>query len=388
MRKIITFIVVVLFIISLSSCTKLPQDYFTNETRDSVDDALVLFETYVNHLKEYYEETYPNVSDFSYITLEDGYQTVTPYDDEYHRDDLVNYAITNHTSVLAYNDMARVLEQVDDIILFMNEECAKLKEGTYCESENNENLNLMFQMEEDELVVEYVIEELRNYTTVTLHFKTEEEKVILEFDLELQLKSEDHIRSFARLHYKEDDYEKSSIQEEIPGGYVSEINHDLENNKFYRTIKRNGYYYLWYYVDGEQYHVTTTDEIKDSYTTEGFNYFTYTLFNGNKKVYEYSKENEEFFINLLELPGWDRLVIDDNNFTYTLYNGIQEIDNLTARVEFDHGEYVYVNTCNPFDIGLDMPFTLTLIDDKEEYITENFISIIDESGFPLPGIEE
>lgn len=388
MKKITTAILVFLFIISLSSCAKLPQDYFTNETRDSVDDALILFETYTDHIKEYYEETYPTESSLGNISLVEGYEIVTPYEDEYHRDDFVNYHLTDHRYIKATNDMTRVLYQVDEIISFVEDECTKLKEGAYCESDNNEGVSLMFQMEEEELVFEYVIEELRNITITTFHFRTEEDKVVLEFKHDSKSKSTDSILGTMDLYYKEDDYEKSSVSDAIPGGFESEIKHDLKNEKFYRVLKRNGFYYLWYIADDEQYSVITTNEFKDSYTTEDLSYFTYTKFNGNKKVYEYNKEDEEFFINLLEFPGWDRIEIDDSNFTYRIYNGTQEINNLAVRFEFTRGQYVYVNTSNPFDLGLDMPFTLTLIEEKEEYITENFISIIEESGIPLPGIQE
>ncbi len=375
-------------LVFLSGCAKLPQDYFTNTTRDSIDDALVLLKGYKDDLQEYYTETYPNEFVYSDISGIDGYETVNPSKAEYDRDEFVNYNLTDHRRHGQFSHLSVVLTQIDEVIT-LAEKCDKLKEGVFCASDEEDGASIMFQMEEKQLVFVYNVDiERRTYRTVfEYHFQMEDEKVVLTHHYDMKSKSTDGIIEELDLEYKEDNYENSTLYQKLPNATTYMYKHDIQNEKFYNIIKTSQFYTLSYITTDEYFAITTQNNSKDTYIEDDFELFTYEKYNGNKKVFGYDGDNNEFFVNLSEISGWNRIVRTTNGTTFVLYSDMSVIENLSAMVEFDKGEYAYTRTVNPFNIGLNIPFTVTIINEKEEFITENFISIIDESGFGRPGLD-
>ena len=393
MKKLL-ILFLLLLTVPLTGCANLSDEYFPNETKNSMEEAMALFKTYSDHLENYYDEHYPKgVTD---ITEDERYIAVDTYKDTYSRDELLNYDLTDNRMFLVINEFEFVLYKLDEIYSFGVDECSKTPEGKLCKIEGllDTDNAIMFQMEGTDIVLELIITSDIKVYTHTYYFRYEEDKVTLDYSFTTEVLSSSEITSYRNTYYKEDEVQKSYFKEtgfDIEGKYLEyQEEYNLITGDFTRKHEGKDDCDLWYYnsSNNELYYI---HKVNEDY--EGFNY---TVFNGKKEQIKYYSDRELYWVNFSEIPGWDYLVRKDNSSYFEMYLNNEIPEGLTVAIQFRYGEYVYGefskeeltdDVLNLSKFGLSLPYSNQFFADKESFIIDNFNTILEDAGMELPGMD-
>ena len=394
MKKLL--IIFLLFLtIPLTGCADLSDEYFPNDTRNSMDEAMDLLKTYSDHLEDYYDEHYPNSDEMFDIKIAEGYVPLNAYKDSYTRDELVNYHLTDSRWFMLENEFKFAMFHLDNIFSFGVDECKNTVEGKYCKYKEVTNNEIMFQLEGNELFIKLILtNDLQEYTH-KYHFRYEDELVSLDYSFIGMDTSVDEILSYRYLYYKEDEIQKSifRVPNHTPGGdyieYQEEYN--LVTGDYTRKHETNEECELWYYnaINNELYHINKVNE--------DFENFVYIIFNGTKEQIKYSSSLASYSINFSEISGWDYLERVNDSHDFKMYHNNTLIDGLTVRIQFSCGEFVHGSfnvdefendVLNLSNYEFSFPYSNQFYIDKETFFVENFNQIIEDANMELPGYDK
>lgn len=380
-------VLIVITIFSLSGCTDLPQDNFTNETRDHLDEAMDVFEPYKDHLQQYYENTYPDFGLMHDISEAESYIYVEPYKDRYFRQELLNYHINDDRYFMSENVVQVALAQVDRIYNFGVTMCKNPKEGAYCTNNEVNGISLMFQKEGVKVYIEYTVTTGSTVQQYRYLFDGLDESIFIDFHYRVTNSETNAIIKDANMVYKEDDLEMT-VYNDYSGlhgtDYFEKMTiFDFTTKDYIKKYNTSEFTKLWFYnEDNEElyYGKQVNDVLED---------FQYSVFSGTKLALRYNYTGHQYYVNLSEISGWDRLDKVMGSTYKPYYNGLP-LEEIEARIEFRYGEYVYVEFSaeEPFEeevlnlskFGLSLPYDSTFFQDKYEYYSDNFNQIILENN--------
>ena len=370
MKKMILLILTMLVGISLLGCSSehLENEFFENTKEDSFDEFYQVYSRKLSLASDQLHTYYPRSSREEVMWFEDDYVNAQLFNKaEIYKHEFYNYTLSDDRQFMRYSN----LYYLDEILLTkisIENSYDEIKEGeryfTVSESSygNTVKKGLQFFIEDEELY--YDFHYTVNQTTLfhyAFHFYVNEN---LDDVMEMTL----HISNIDETSYKRMSYTKLifGVSEETyicnscdidsadDGSleYMYTKFHDYKNNFEYSNIesfirfellKDNYSGTIFNGLTGERYDVK---ESNGEYMTD-----TYYEYIRNTNLVSYSPSHLK--INLLEVPGWDRLVeieIPNEINTYQLYYGDDLLsDAYYASREYEHSEYPYFEYHYKFD---------------------------------------
>lgn len=383
-KKVMMIIVLGIVLLSLCGCTnELDDNLFDNTTTNHIDEAQVLLDKYTSSLQITNESIYSNNVN-TFISNDESYIYNDIEEDEVLRHKLINYHLSNHKwfKNITGEVFLSTIDTLSDITLFISENCDQLIEGDTCKSADS-MYSFVFQMEDNSIHLIYSrINESYGFT-YDFYIYTVSSNMALELT---SIRYDDGYHEEMDLNYYENDSIESRLlttSKQYPAGVTSESLYDYETGNHYFVKNIDNSKHIQYF-DGESnalYYLIEQNQIPY--------YFRYEEYNYDKLIVSYSED--VYKVNLMEFPGWDRLIkLSDNGLyekdTYLVYDGYQQLNDLIATFESEKGEYVLgiIETEQQFSddvlslskYGFESEYNQDYFNQKEEYMNNKYISII------------
>lgn len=381
-------ILTILVGVSLSGCSSkhLDNEYFENTKDDSFDEFYQVFSGKLFLASNQYHTFYPRSSREEVMWFEDGYVNAQLSNKvEIYKHEFYNYTLSDDRQFMRYSNLYYI-DEIRFTKSIIENTFDEIKEGEkyFTASEtsdgNTVKSGLQFFIEGEDLYYDFYY--TINQTTLfhyTFHFYVNENHDdVMEMTLHLSNVDETsfNIMSYTKLIFgvSEETYicnncdvdsaDEGSL-EYIYTKFKEHKYNEYQNNFEYSNIesfirfellKDNYYGTIFNGLTGERYDVRKSN---NEYMTDA--YYEYIR---NTNLVSYSPSH--FKINLLEIPGWDKLVkieIPNEMNTYQLYYGDDLLsDEYYASIEYEHSEYPYFEYHTGYDSEIQISDEIITLD--------------------------
>jgi hypothetical protein len=395
MKKLI-MAVIFLFVLSLSSCTdkNLTNDFFENGKSDDIDvlwDVLDIYDDFIEyHYDTFAQNTYGNES----IDTLDEYVYVD-FRSTIHRDDLINYELTDNRSYLE-GSLSYTYLEVSNHKDFVNENCENIKEGIKCDGQNDNEYFTYYLNDEDAYIIYgQVVNEYLMYKHKMYFYTNEDEKKVFDYTLEsistdLMLPSDQIFRSILVENEGETQYTCWNYNDE-DGNIGLEFGYRDDVDGSYVSIMVNKY---------QMYNIHYFDPIKEIYYKASIDQDIVTMndlevYDGHIMLAKMNPLRGYFKINMMPIDGWDYITKIDGYDYPVKYEmpivGLSMDNPMIVHLESRTGEYVYYEYSHfgevvPEDIldlsrfYLESRYTLAFYLDEVDDFSHTYQSLIEDAN--------